>query len=313
MNQHVFEFWPHLSGKQPREVAVSIEDVVHSLNAEFPEMPHKEIAILEPYLEDIEAVWQQGIAANPRKTSQLKPIVKGISPDGSHIYTALSTYKLSYWMKLKLSTLPFEVQRQLANQFCILNIGAVTVTREGYILLEQRPENVTAGGMLLSYPCGYLTRSDKTLEDPVNAQSVGELGFPLVRNGVLDTQVQNITAIGMQRESDEWSTNYVFIVQLDIPFSGVRPTKETKTIIGWPKDEIVERAVAAYSPSIKGSTKGRLVPNTVGMLGLYILAQQGRTQFDAFMGKIREEGRTRGYAVQITEYTATTCPFKQSS
>ncbi|MFA6888210.1 MAG: hypothetical protein WC254_01820 [Candidatus Woesearchaeota archaeon] len=311
---HIFEFWPDLSGREPREVTVSIDNMVYAGEEEFPDMPHGEIEVLRPYLNEINALWQQGLAVNPRMSSQLKPVLKRISSEGDQLETALSTYKISYWMKNKLSTLPLDLQRQLANEFCILNIGAVTVTSDGYVLLEQRPENVTAGGMLLSYPCGYLTRTDKTLEDPVITQSVGELGFAVVRDGVLDSRVKSIRSIGMQRESDEWSTNYVFLIKLGIPLSDVTPTKENKHIVGWPIDELVDRSVVTYSPTIKGEhVYGKLVPNTVGMLGLYILAEQGRAAFNTFIKQIGEEAKRNGYNLHPVQYNAFNCPFTQFS
>lgn len=174
---HIFEFWPHLSERQPREVAVSIDEAVYSLADEFPGMPHGDIEILHPYIDDINAV----------------------------------------------------------------------------------------------------------------------------------------CSIGMQRESDEWSTNYVFLIKLSMSLSDVRPTRETKKIIGWPIYEIAERAAASYSPTIKGDVSGKLVPNTVGMLALYILAEYGQDAYTKFMKKMNQEMQTQGYAIQIIEYNPSNCPFRKSS
>jgi hypothetical protein len=311
---HVIEFWHYLAGKKPEEIAVHIEPrKIITLSDDYPNLEHILLDVPEGIPGDVDATWQSALEANPQMTNNLKPVIRTISDDGTRYSAAMSSYKNSLWMKKRLSQYSEQIQQQIADILAFFNIGLVTMTSDGFVLLEQRPENVTAGGMLLNYPCGYLTATDTTLADPVNAQCIGELGFPAYVNGMLDPRIQCINSLGMQRESDEWTPNLVFLMKLNIPFAEVRPTKETKKIIGWPYDDIIERTAKAYSPTIKGAVSGKLVPNAIAMLALAVRHISGERAYQTLCCRLSQAAHVKGYNLIEREYAPSTNPFKQSS
>ena len=317
--QHTLEFWNYFRGNAPWEVAVELSKEWSSLEAMTEERAFDDLEYVEDLgipsdiRPDVERVWSEGVAKNPRLSNNPKPNLRTLSADGKQCRASFATYKTSFWIKNRLSEQPMEVQRAIANLFPFFNIGVVTRTSDDYLLLEQRPDGVTAPQMLLTYPCGYLTRGERTLGDTLNAQGKAELGFyPIVREGLLDrTKVRRVCALGMQRESDEWTPNYTFLMELNIPYADIRPTKETKKVIALHAGpELLDEVVRLYAPSIKGDVRGKLVPNATGMLALYIKEIFGNGVYQNFLDRITEAGKRQGHKVEVCEYTPRTNPFK---
>ena len=259
---HLMEFWPYLSGLGPEEVRIVLKNELTALSptALFQGLTTVVPAVATPEIQaDVVRVWDEGRAKNPKMSDNPKPNMQVISDDGRTIFGNFSNYQSSFWIKNRLTEHPLETQLAVARQFPFFNVGLVTVTSDDRLLVEQRPEGVTASGMLLTYPCGYASRGDVTLADVANSQFRGELSFhslnadtPLehsdgrpIRTAIRHPYVKSVSSIGMQRESDEWTPNYAFLMELSVPFSDVRPTKETKHILSLPADpaEIADRVV----------------------------------------------------------------------
>lgn len=317
-NTHILEFWSYLSGLAPRHIAVQQKNILYCLeeDSSFPEIERgtcfSPTEIIDAIQKDVEKTWQEGLQANPRMSNNLKPNILRISDDGRTIEAAFATYKTSFWIKKRLSSYSPVVQESIADQFPFFNIGMVTVTADDQILLEQRPLNVTAGGMLLNYPCGYLSRGEQTLEDTVNAQAQGELGFAVLGANAREGVVTNISSLGMQRESDEWTPNYTFLMRLNIPASQVTPTKKTKHIVPAPADpeQLIAYLAERYSATIKGDVAGKLVPNATGMLALYVRSIGGEQTYGNLIDRLTETAQTQKYALRTVDYTKQTNRFR---
>lgn len=320
---HRMEFWHYLASGSaqavlPHDIHIQQSDSLVCLEQtlDFPEVQKEEpLVVARSIPEEVERTWAEGLANNPKLKNNLKPNIRRISPDGKSIDAVFATYKTSFWLKNCLSNYPFEVQEQIARQFPFFNIGIVTVTSDAMILLERRPDGVTAPRMLLTYPCGYLSRGEKTLADTVNAQAKAELGFVVFgEDGQRLPHVRYIHSIGMQRESDEWTPNYTFVMYLDIPASVVKPTKETKEIVHFPaadSERLIEEIAKAYSPTIKGpDARGKLVPNAVGMLALYLKTVFVESEYQNLLDTLSHVARKNGHELEVVEYTPQTNPFR---
>ena len=318
MRIHRMEFWPYMNGNEPRDVHIeALRRLVHLerdlSGIDTTGFEVSEYSIPDRIREDVEDVWEAGRAENPRLTNNPKPVIKIISPDGRLCTTWAATYKTSYWLKTRLSEQPPEDQELYAHLFPFFNIGTVTLTSDGYIALEQRPEGVTAPGMLLTYPCGYVETHHTTLAETMNDEAEGELGFPLLdAAGEPLLHTQALYTLGFQRESDEWNPNYVFVLGLTHPSTHLRPTRETRKISYLPDDpaKLAEAIPDLYSPSIKGEVRGKLVPNATAMLALYIREREGERAFGNLMDRLSHEAKKEGYQLEVRNYTPATNPFQ---
>jgi len=310
------EFWPYISGIMPQDMRIELKSEFASLyrspsfagpTAMIPEGITSEIQ------QDAARVWEEGRAKNPQLSNSLKPIISSISDGGRVIRASLSDYQSSFWIKNKLNSYAFETQANIAGQFPFLNVGLITLTSDGKLLIEQRPEGFTASEMLLNYPCGYASNGDRTLADVVDSQCEGELGFDTsATDEAYGTIVKSISAIGMQRESAEWTPNYVFVMRLNIPYAKIKPTRETKHLLAFPADprRLADSVVELYSPATKGNVKGKLIPNATGMLALYIRKTAGESEFLKLVDGLIGAASRQGHELKLKQYTPKTNPFQ---
>ncbi len=312
MKRHTLEFWPYLSGLAPRDITTSQKKILYCIERKpsFPNIQRGDCYLpwskMHDIQEDVERTWKQGIAANPSMTNVLKPSIQGISADGKTIQTAFGTSQTSFWIKRRLSSYSPLVQESIGDQFPFLNIGIVTVTADDQILLEQRPLNTTAGGMLLNYPCSYLNLAERTLEESIRAQAGAEIGVHILVSNAPEGVIRDITSLGIQRESNGWTPHYTFLMKLTVSAAEIRAAKKTKQITHAPADpeQLIAYIAERYSPTITGDAAQRLVPNATGMLASYLRSVGGERAYENLVDRLTETAKTLGYALRTVDYTA---------
>ncbi|MFA4887568.1 MAG: hypothetical protein WC595_05110 [Candidatus Nanoarchaeia archaeon] len=316
MKPHLIEFWPYLT-ENPERIRLEIDPTFVKVGSEEVPAGLEEVVVegLTPAMRsDADQLWSEGLLKNSKMTNGSKVVIKNIPEDGGSVRLHNSNYKSSFWLKKRASEYPFEAQRELARYFAILNIGMVSVTSDDLILMQQRPDNVTAPLMLLTYPAGFAEKEHKTVADTVNEESDEEMGFPILdAQGKLYSKIKSLTPLGLQRESDEWTPSYVYTVKLNVPRSEIGKTEEVKNIVTLPADPhcLIEAIVEKYSPTTKGDeVRNRLVPNATGMLALYIRSVAGEQGYVNLVDKLTEVSKKQGRTLEMRNYTVLTNPFR---
>tara|TARA_Y100000310_G_scaffold323579_1_gene384184 strand:+ start:6984 stop:7928 length:945 start_codon:yes stop_codon:yes gene_type:complete len=312
-NTHTFEFWSYLNYLSPEEIF--LQDLPGSSSLEESELEVKikgsDVSLGERVLQD----WGNAMEVNPQMTNKKTSILRTISPDGREIKRCDSDYMSAFWIKKNLPEVDVSQQREfIRNKFSPLGLGVVTITSDGYVLIEKRPPNVAAPGMLLAYPCGGIDERQENLVGAVNSEFRGELGFEAFDDeNRLNDNIGNIYSLGIIRESAENIPLYTFFASINKPSTEIKSTKEIKQVFLFPANprKLVDELPRLYSPRVTGEgIEGMCVPNTLAMIGLYVKDKGGERLFGEYMDRISQTAETQGIEIDTIEHTPRTNPFQ---
>jgi len=306
MTVHLIEIWPYARLLSPSEIKVNLSEEPSTLLNGSGFLGELESRIRK----DVESNWEMFKRQDPSAENSPKIAVKSISDGGRTIEAHLSDYKTSLWIKQRLSSMPEHIRQSIADKFPILSVGVVSVTLDGYVLLEERPCYQTSPHMLLNYPCGYAEKHHKTLADAVEQEFKEEIGQPVFDGGQL--VCKELYSLGVVRESSESSPNYVFMAKLSSIFSEIKTNSEISNIVRWPAypDWLADHIILSYSPSAQDGAEGKLNPNSAAMLALYLKESAGSTYYSGFIERLKKEAEKKGSSLELKEYTSKTSPFR---
>jgi hypothetical protein len=110
----------------------------------------------------------------------------------------------------------------------------------------------------------------------------------------------------MQRESDEWSSNYTFLLRLNVPSDQIGSNKEVvriKTFSADP-DKLVDEVGKLYHHTTKGEDcRGKLVPNATGMLALYVRYIGSDITYGNLLDRLSEAAQRKESKLEIRDYS----------